>query len=68
MCAEHYYPWVPDNDADWDLIAAAPEMYAALKVLFMWGAAQIRAHEEDCVAGPLGEARRVLAKATGGAE
>ena len=26
MCNETYYPWVPENQADWPLIAAAPEM------------------------------------------
>ncbi len=30
MCDMTYYPWVPDNDADWHLIAAAPELLAAL--------------------------------------
>ena len=30
MCDETYYPWVPENDADWKLIAAAPDMYQAL--------------------------------------
>ena len=33
MCDETYYPWVPDNDADWHLIAAAPDLYDALEVL-----------------------------------
>lgn len=27
MCDETYYPWVPANDADWHLIAAAPELF-----------------------------------------
>ena len=27
---EQYYPYLSDNDADFDLIAAAPEMYGAL--------------------------------------
>ena len=27
MCDMSYYPWAPYNDADWHLIAAAPEMY-----------------------------------------
>jgi hypothetical protein len=30
MCDEEYYPWVPDNEADWNLIAAAPDMYTQL--------------------------------------
>ena len=33
MCDENYYPWAPDNDADWHLIAAAPDLYDALKEL-----------------------------------
>jgi hypothetical protein len=33
MCDEHYYPWVPASEADWNLIAAAPELYAALKAV-----------------------------------
>lgn len=27
MCDMQYYPWCPENDADWSLIAAAPTMY-----------------------------------------
>lgn len=30
MGNEAYYPWVPENPADWHLIAAAPEMLEAL--------------------------------------
>lgn len=26
-----YYPWTPDNEADWVLIAAAPDLLAELK-------------------------------------
>ena len=33
MGDETYYPWVPDNDADWHLIAAAPDLYAALEAI-----------------------------------
>jgi hypothetical protein len=33
MCDETYYPWVPDNPADWDLIAAAPDMLEALEMI-----------------------------------
>lgn len=35
MCDETYYPWVPENDADWHLISAAPEMYQALENLLI---------------------------------
>ena len=37
MCDESYYPWVPDNEADWHLIAAAPELLDALKCLYDQG-------------------------------
>lgn len=33
MCDMTYYPWVPENLADWHLIAAAPDMYEALSNL-----------------------------------
>ena len=33
MGNEQYYPWCPWNEADWRLIAAAPEMLEALKLL-----------------------------------
>jgi len=31
MCDEQYYPWTPDKDEDWRLIAASPDMLALLK-------------------------------------
>lgn len=33
LCDEPHYPWCPDDDADWILMAAAPELLAALKDL-----------------------------------
>jgi hypothetical protein len=33
MCDEPYYPWVPKEQGDWYLIAAAPELFEALKHL-----------------------------------
>jgi len=36
MCDTAYYPWTPHNDADWHLIAAAPDLLDALKGLRMW--------------------------------
>ena len=27
MCDEKYYPWCPDEDADWHLMAAALDLY-----------------------------------------
>jgi len=32
MCDETYYPWVPENMADWDLIASAPELLEVLEI------------------------------------
>jgi hypothetical protein len=31
MGDEQFYPWAPDEEADWLLIAAAPELLEALK-------------------------------------
>ena len=31
MCDEMYYPWCPENDADWQLIAASPDLLNALR-------------------------------------
>lgn len=31
MGSETFYPWVPENPADWHLIAAGPEMLEALE-------------------------------------
>lgn len=33
MCDETYYPWVPENQKDWDLIAAAPELLESLEAI-----------------------------------
>jgi hypothetical protein len=33
MGSEQYYPWVPHREADWLLIAAAPELYEALRAI-----------------------------------
>lgn len=33
MGNETYYPWNPENIADWQLIAAAPDLLEALKAL-----------------------------------
>lgn len=30
MCDMAYYPWCPDSDADWRLIAAAPDYHEAM--------------------------------------
>jgi len=31
MCDTAFYPWCPDDDDDWKLIAAAPDLLATLK-------------------------------------
>lgn len=37
MGNERYYPWVPDKEDDWRLIAAAPELFDVLKdVVELW--------------------------------
>jgi hypothetical protein len=33
MCDTQYYPWCPSNEADWKLIAAAPELLHALRAV-----------------------------------
>lgn len=33
MCDATYYPWTPDDDEDWRLMAAAPELHDALRNL-----------------------------------
>ena len=40
MGNEVYYPWTPENIADWLLIAAAPELLEALVM--------VRDADEDC--------------------
>lgn len=32
MCDMQYYPWCPTKEADWRLIAAAPELLEALRL------------------------------------
>lgn len=74
MCDETYYPWVPKNDADWHLIAAAPDLLEALAPLD--DAARDRAadapewQDADTVSivvtiGDLRKALAVIAKAKG---
>lgn len=67
MCAEQYYPWVPENDADWNLIAAAPEMYAACQKALARGCScncnMGKEWHSDACSIPL--IRSALAKATG---
>jgi hypothetical protein len=58
MCDTQYYPWCPESDADWRLIAAAPDLLEALKAVTTAG---------DVVAygAALHDARAAIAKATG---
>ena len=60
MGNECYYPWVPDEEADWRLIAAAPELLEALQEL-MVAADRVSAEPVTW----LGKARAAIAKATG---
>lgn len=63
MCNMHYYPWVPENDADWHLIAAAPDLYEALeRAEYMLRQYGMRPEFYREVAS---EARAALAKARG---
>lgn len=61
MGNEKYYPWVPDNESDWRLIAAAPDLLEALKGICdeqdeRQGYASYEAYDK---------ARDAIAKATG---
>lgn len=54
-----YYPYVPDNEADWRLIAAAPDMLAALEAI-------IEADEKgELCFDEIALAKEALAKARG---
>ena len=63
MCDAPYYPWCPKRDADWNLIAAAPELLAALKKMLPENNRRdehLRPNFETCE-----EARAAIAKAEG---
>lgn len=55
-----YYPWVPSDDADWNLIAAAPELLDALQEALEYIPARARP-------ALLAKARAAINKATQGA-
>jgi hypothetical protein len=63
MCNTNYYPWNPDDEESWHLIAAAPELLEALKAIiandFLPGAWNQK-YEEIAL-----EARKAIAKAEG---
>ena len=54
MCDMAYYPWTPENIDDWYLIAAAPDMYEALKeacefIADQYSDAESQAHDGEFV-------------------
>jgi hypothetical protein len=54
-----YYPYCPDEDADWRLIAAAPDLLDALQsVVSAWETGKPYVNE-------MGAARAAIARATG---
>jgi hypothetical protein len=73
QCDMDYYPWVSANEADWPLIAAAPELLEALRNLREAGNT-LRLAEQDGInvhgamsayIGARDMADVVIAKATG---
>jgi hypothetical protein len=63
MCNMHYYPWVPENDADWHLIAAAPDLYEALEAVL--SSIPDMGNYYDGAEDAFEQARTALAKARG---
>ncbi len=64
MCDMDYYPWNSDNEHDWHLIAAAPELLQAARHLLVcarmkWG------NLDDGVNGVMDHAEKAIAKAYG---
>jgi hypothetical protein len=60
MSSEDYYPWVPENPADWTLMAAAPDLLEAL-LEFVKSFEGCYADGEPAMI----KARAAIAKATG---
>lgn len=59
-----YYPWVPGDEADWHLIAAAPDMLASLREVL----AYFDAPDDGCLSDEaLNRARAAVARAVGAA-
>lgn len=59
QCDTPFYPWVSSNEADWHLIAAAPDMLGALWLVRMSAGWQHLSGESKAVIDA------ALAKATG---
>lgn len=70
MCDERYYPWCPAEDADWRLIAAAPDLLAALRELVtLWDSPEpfTGADALQAIGEATERARAAIAKAREGA-
>jgi hypothetical protein len=67
MCDMNYYPWCPEEVADWRLIAAAPDLLEALKELAAldFGALVTTDDDERRIDLVARRARAAIAKATG---
>lgn len=64
MGDEEYYPWVPEDEADWHLIAAAPDLLASLRDVL----AYFDAPGNGCLSDEaLARARAAVARAVGAA-
>lgn len=74
MGNETFYPWNSDNEADWHLIAAAPEMYEALKLASealeegLETEGDLEAEHSKHARAFLKEVHKILAKARGEVE
>ncbi len=62
MGDEEYYPWVPSDEADWHLIAAAPDLLAALRDMVN---TLTDGPDESDIARVFNVSRAAIAKATG---
>lgn len=62
MLDTDYYPFCPENEADWRLIAAAPDLLDALQEVLLWGTNTNYEKADAAVA----KARAAIAKAVDG--
>lgn len=65
MCDMSYYPWTPDSKEDWQLIAAAPELLEALKMLLKHGDYDIDPPKDSYGAHAYATAKTAIEKAEG---